>query len=64
MDDKMTKITTRDYTGYSDSCIEEAIQDALEKAGDYVRVEVIETRGSKAKGLSRQYQVTLTTFDE
>jgi flavin-binding protein dodecin len=60
----MNKTTTRDFTGYSEFGIEEAIQDALEKAGDYVRVEIIETRGSQANGDNRQYQVTLTAFDE
>lgn len=60
----MTKIKSGDITGYSELGIEEAMQDALDKAGDCVRVEIIETRGSQAKGDSRQYQVTLTTFDE
>lgn len=60
----MTKTMSKDFTGYSETGIEEAIQDALNKAGNYVRVEVVETRGSQSKGDSRQYQVTLTTFDE
>lgn len=65
MDEKrMTRIKTGDFTGYSELGIDEAIQDALEKAGDYVRVEVVETRGSQAKGNNRQYHVTLATFDE
>jgi flavin-binding protein dodecin len=61
---KMTKIKSADFTGYSDVGIEEAIQDALGKAGDYARVEVIETRGSKANGENREYHVTLTAFNE
>ena len=55
---------TSDFTGYSTAGIDEAIQDALQKAGDYVRVEVVEARGSQAKGDNRQYQVTLATFAE
>ncbi len=53
-----------DFTGYSDCGIDEAIQDALDKAGEYAHVEVVETRGSHIKGDHRQYQVTLTTFDK
>lgn len=53
-----------DFTGYSESAIDEAVQDALDKAGEYSRVEVVETRGSHIKGLNRRYQVTLATFDE
>jgi flavin-binding protein dodecin len=64
MDEKMAKIKSADFTGYSDIGIEEAIQDALDKAGDYARVEVIETRGSQANGENREYQVTLTAFSE
>ncbi len=60
----MTIIKAGEFTGYSDSGIDEAIQDALEKAGDYARVEVVETRGSQTKGSNRRYQVTLATFDE
>lgn len=60
----MTQIKPSDFTGYSDKDIDEAIRDALEKAGQYTRVEVVETRGSHVKGNNRHYQVTLTTFDE
>ncbi len=60
----MTRIKSGDYTGYSTTGINEAIQDALTKAGDYVRIEIIETRGTQVNGDNRQYQVTLATFDE
>ena len=60
----MARQKVGDFTGYSDSGINEAIQDALSKAGDYVRVEVIETRGSETKGNKRHYQVTIATFNE
>ncbi len=60
----MTIKKAGDYTGYSDSGIDEAIQDALEKAGDHARVEIVETRGSQTNGDQRRYQVTLATFDE
>lgn len=53
-----------DYTGYSSAGIEEAIKDALDKAGDYDRVEVIETRGSQTAGDKSSYQVTLAAFTE
>ena len=60
----MTKKKLGEFTGYSELGIDEAIQDALLKAGEYTRIEVIETRGSQIKEDSRQYQVTITTFDE
>lgn len=64
MDEQMAKIKAADFTGYSELGIEEAIQDALDKAGDYDRVEIVETRGSQANGDNRQYHVTLTAFSE
>ena len=60
----MTEIKSKDFTGYSNMGLDEAIQDALHQAGDYIRVEVIEAAGSQAKGNNRQYQVTLATFSE
>ena len=55
---------TRDYTGYSDESIDKAIQNALQKAGDHTRFEVIETRGSQIGEDKRHYQITLTTFSD
>ncbi|OGV41160.1 MAG: hypothetical protein A3F46_09215 [Legionellales bacterium RIFCSPHIGHO2_12_FULL_42_9] len=60
----MTIIKTEDYTGYSESSIDDAITDALEKAGKHRRVEVIETRSSQQGENQCQYQVTLTTQDD
>ncbi|QBR85245.1 dodecin domain-containing protein [Legionella israelensis] len=55
---------TGDYTGYSETGIEEAIQNALEKAGEPARFEVIETLGAQDQMDRRHYQVTLKTFTE
>lgn len=60
----MTRKKVGDFTGYSNSGIDEAIQDALDKAGDYTHIEVVETRGSQVKEDTPQYQVTIATFDE
>ncbi|AHE65750.1 dodecin domain-containing protein [Legionella oakridgensis] len=53
-----------DFTGYSNSGIYDAIQNALEKAGEHVYFEVIETCCSQGGEHDRQYQVTLATFGE
>lgn len=60
----MSIIKLGDYTGYSETGIEEAVADALEQAGEHTRIEIVETRGSQAKGKHRHYQVTVATFDE
>lgn len=52
------------FTGYSTAGIQEAIQNALEKAGEYLHFEVVETSSCQAGEESRQYQVTLSTFAE
>ncbi len=57
-------IKTKDYTGYSESSIEDAITDALEKIGQHRQVEVIETRSSQHGTNQNQYQATLTTQDD
>ena len=64
MDEQMAEIKTADFTGYSELGIEEAIQNALDKAGNYERVEIVETRGSQANGDNRQYHVTLTAYSK
>lgn len=51
-----------EYTGYSDSGIDEAIQNALRKAGEHTHFEIIETRGSQIGENKRHYQVTITAF--
>ena len=59
----MPTIKEKDYTGFSHSSIEDAVTDALEKAGKPERVEVIETRSSKQSQKKSEYHVTLTTLD-
>ena len=56
----MTK--TGHYTGYSDSDISEAIQHAVQKAGEHTHFEIIETSGSQIAGNERHYQVTIKAF--
>ncbi|ARG96315.1 hypothetical protein [Legionella micdadei] len=51
-----------DYIGYSDAGINEAIQNALKKAGEHSYFEVIETRGSQIGEDKRQYEATITAF--
>lgn len=60
----MTSIKKGDYTGYSTLGIYEAIQNALDQAGKYVRIEVVETLASQGKSGHRQYRATLAIFDE
>ena len=60
----MSTIKTKDFTGHSNLSIDEAIANALEKAGKHRRVKVIETRSSQHNENNSQYQVTLTTQDE
>lgn len=60
----MTIIKTRDYTGYSELGLNHAIDDALQKAGEYKRIEVIETRSSHYEEDQKHYQVTITTHND
>ena len=60
----MTIKKVSDFTGHSTSGIDDAIKDALAKAGDYQRVEIIETRGSQTAGAQSCYQVTIATFNK
>jgi dodecin len=53
-----------DYTGTSTSGINEAIEDALTKAGDHSHFEVVETSSSQCNIKGKEYQVTLSTYTE
>jgi len=53
-----------DFIGLSNSGITEALQNALDQAGNPDHFEVIETRGSKDNQTLTQYQVTLKTYAE
>lgn len=55
---------TNDYTGYSETGIEEAIANALKKAGEPARFEVVETLGAQDQAEQRHYQVTLKAFSD
>lgn len=52
------------FTGYSSSGIQEALENALEKAGEHLHFEVVETSCCHGEERDRQYQVTLSTFAE
>ena len=56
------KIKTGEYTGSSSSGINEAIQDALQKAGGQSCTEVIETRSSQIGEEKPHYQVIISTY--
>ncbi len=60
----MTATKSGDFTGYSDAGLSEAVQNALEKAGEPARFEVVETRYSHEGEGRCQYEVTLATFAE
>jgi len=61
MEITMTVMKKGDFTGRSNAGINEAIQDALKKAGKPQRFVVVETRCSHADD-NRRYQVTLATL--
>lgn len=52
------------FTGQSNLDIHEAIEMALEQAGEHAHFEVVETSCSQAGQEDRQYQVTVTAFSE
>lgn len=56
-------IEARDYTGYSEASLDEAIANALQKADKHCRFEVIETRSSLFPNKA-QYHVTLTAYGQ
>ena len=58
----MTLIKKGDFTGFSNSCIEEALNNALQKVGEHSRFEVIETLGSVVDENKPQYQITIRAF--
>jgi flavin-binding protein dodecin len=47
------------FTGFSESGIDDALQNALNNAGNPIDFEVIETVGSRDNMANRQYQVIL-----
>ena len=47
------------FTGFSESGINDALQNALDNAGNPLHFEVIETQCSRDNNTYRQYQVTL-----
>ncbi len=53
-----------DFTGFSESGIDDAIQNALKKAGNPTHFEVVETLGSQDRQSDRRYQVTLKTLSD
>jgi flavin-binding protein dodecin len=52
----------RDYTGFSEESLNEAIANALEKAKKHSHFEIIEARSSQFADNKRHYHVTLATF--
>lgn len=58
----MTNLDARDYTGYSEASLNDAIADALRKADDHSHFEVIETRSSRYHDDKCKYHVTLTIY--
>jgi flavin-binding protein dodecin len=55
---------TGDYTGTSDSDLNDAIKNAFAKAGEHKSFEIVETSCSQSREYSRCYQVTLSTYDK
>ena len=60
----MNVIKSGDFIGYSNEGISEAVQNALEKAGEPARFEVVEMVYSHEGDNQRQYQVTLATLSD
>ncbi|MGQ3891686.1 hypothetical protein [Legionella sp. CNM-4043-24] len=56
---RMMKLKQNDFTGYSESSMDEAIHNALQKAGSHSHVRIIETQSSQLSDKKRFYQVTL-----
>lgn len=60
----MTTIKRGDFTGFSNLNFKEAVQNALQNAGEYTHFEIIETLGSKISESQSSYQVTLAIFSK
>ncbi len=60
----MSMKSIEDYIGFSESGIPDAIQNALEKAGNPMQFEVVETLGSQENKTTRQYKVRLKALAE
>lgn len=60
----MSMKSIEDFVGFSESGIDDAVQNALENAGNPMHYEVVETLGSQNNKTRRQYQVTLKTITE
>ncbi|MDP1603516.1 MAG: hypothetical protein Q8M03_09655 [Legionella sp.] len=58
----MTTLPARDYTGYSELSLDEAISDALQQAEELSQFKVIETCSSHFPDDKCHYHVTLTAF--
>ncbi|MBA2657412.1 MAG: hypothetical protein H0U70_10615 [Tatlockia sp.] len=51
-----------DYVGFSNSCIGDALKNALQQAGNPTYFEIIETRGSLIQNNNPQYQIMISAF--
>jgi flavin-binding protein dodecin len=60
----MSMKSIKDFTGFSQLGINEALQNALQQAGNPRDFEVIETQGSQDNQTNRLYQVRLKTLSE
>jgi dodecin len=60
---EMTILPAHDYTGYSESSLNEAIANALRQAEEDSQFKVIETCSSHFPDNKCQYHVTLTAFN-
>jgi flavin-binding protein dodecin len=56
-------MTSIDYTGHSDSCFKDALNKALQQAGNPHHYEIVETRGSIFDESNSHYQITIAAFD-
>lgn len=55
--------SSENFTGFSEAGIDEAVQNALENAGNPTDFEVIETIGTHNNTDNRQYKVVLKTLE-